>query len=114
MNSVPLELRGSVPREVELTGAGNATVGAAAAIAVVALGLAIVLTVVYRQSAIDDERRQREAVPVQAIVQRVVVSRDGDDERHTVLYGYEVGGRRHAGAARVSSGSARRLARERD
>ena len=104
------ELRGSVPRDVLLTGGGVAVVIVAAALAVGALAGTIGMSIVYARSEDRRHLREREAVAVEADVANVSVRR-GEQPRRTVTYRFEAGGRTYAGRASLRRSDRRHVER---
>lgn len=94
--SIPDELGGSVPRDVELTKHGIAIVAVAGALAVAALAAAALLSALHRRGIAEQELRSRDSVVATATVTRVV-PRSNDRRRVAVSYTYSVDGREFRG-----------------
>ena len=109
--TVPTELDGSVPREVQLTGGGLVAVVTATVLAAVALGLAVGLPVLLRRAVVESDRRDHERVRVAATVSAVSQRSGNDDDRSIVGYEYDVNGRRYTGAVRLQPRAARTFKR---
>ena len=92
----PPELSGTIPRNVSLTAGGIVMMALAAAMAAGALASAIGLSIVFRRSVDDKERRARDAVAADARVEDVSVRR-GEHPRRIVSYTYEADGRAFTG-----------------
>ena len=100
-SGLPVELLGSVPRDVRLTGGGIAVAAVAIAFVVGALVAAITMSVAYLRSEADRQVRQREAIAADAEVVQVAVVRGEKKTRFDVIYRYAVDGRSHTGRARL-------------
>lgn len=106
---IPPELQRSVPREVELTGAGKAGAGA---LVVLLLGAVLGPLWVYGIASRDAAERQKylqEGRPTTARVEQIGRA-SGDPPRQPVSYRYEVAGQSYAGRVRMGKRAAARLA----
>jgi hypothetical protein len=108
--SLPTELLGAIPRDVELTAGGRITLGIAAAFVVAAVASAVVMSWVY----MDGEQRralhERDGVFINAEVTRVTYSKSDDGRRRTVTFTYEVDGRSYVGRQRLRNSDQRIVA----
>ena len=94
--AAPPELSGTIPRNVSLTAGGIVMMALAAAMAAGALASAIGLSIVFRRSVDDKERRARDGVAADARVEDVSVRR-GEHPSRIVSYSYEADGRTFTG-----------------
>jgi len=99
--TIPSELLGALPRDIELTSGGKATAFFAAMLAAAAVVSTILMSVVYQQSQQRQARREREAVFAAADVTRIALNRTEEGSRRTVTYLYEVDGRSYTGRQRL-------------
>jgi len=107
--TIPPELHGALPRDIELSSSGKVAVFVAAVLVAAAVVSAILMSVVYQQSQERQARREREGVFVAAGVTRIALNRTEDGARRTVTYVYEVDGRSYTGRRRLRSSDRRRL-----
>lgn len=107
---IPEELRGAVPRQVRLSGAGVAVTALAIALAVGALVSAILMSIAYDRAERAKQVRAREAVATGAEVVGVALTH-GDHPRWIITYQYEVNARRYSDRATLSAAEGRHLAR---
>jgi hypothetical protein len=106
---IPPELRGALPRDIELTTGGKATAFFAAILAAAAVIGAMLMSISYQQSREREAQREREAVFTSAEVTRIAVNRDDEGTRRTVTYAYEVDGRSFSGRQRLRRSDRRPL-----
>lgn len=105
-----MEVLGSVPRDVRLTANGIAVVAFAILLAVAAIVIPILLSILYVRSAGEGQRREREVVWVNAEVQQVVV-RNGERPRRVVTYRLEAAGRNYSSRVTLRRSDQRAVAR---
>jgi|SoiMethySBSTD1v2_1073268.scaffolds.fasta_scaffold946441_1 hypothetical protein len=111
--TLPPELLGEIPRDVELTPGGRATVAVAGALVVAAVISAVVMFVAYSRGEERKVLREREAVFTDAAVTKIAFVNTEEGRRPTVTYSYEVDGRSYVGRRRLRN-SDRRLVAEGD
>ena len=108
--TLPPELLGAIPRDVELTPAGRITFGVAGALVAAAVISAVVMLLTYSQGEQRKALRQREAVFTNAEVTRITFANEENERRRTVTFTYEVDGRSYVNRRRLRNSDRRVVA----
>ena len=108
--TLPTELLGEIPRDVELTPAGRATLAVAGALAAAAVISAVVMFFAYSRGEERQALRQREAVFTNAEITKITFSTEENERRPTVTFAYEVDGRSYVNRRRLRSSDRRVVA----
>ena len=101
--TMPSELAGMVPRDVQLSSAGRIVAALVAALTMAALGAALGMSIAVARGG---ERRERALVDAPTVA---VERTRGDHPRRIVRYGFEVEGRSYQGRTRLREGDRRDL-----